>query len=160
MAACELNSVLASRAAGLAMSADDVLTPALGRGRGLTAPAHGRGPISDERGSVTVVMIGVIAVVLVMTTSGLLLTSAVLASHRARAASDLAALAAAGALMRGGPASEACQLAARVAAVNHARIHQCTAAGTEVRLSVTVPASVSRLGVATARSRAGPGASE
>ncbi len=112
---------------------------------------------SNDRGSATVVMLGVIAAVLMLTVSGLLLASAVLASHRARAAADLAALAAAGVLMRGQPASAACESAARVAAVNHGRVQQCIASGTEVRLSVAVPAGVRGLGVATARSRAGPG---
>ena len=101
------------------------------------------------------VMLGVIAAVLMLTVSGLLLASAVLTSHRARAAADLAALAAAGVLMRGEPASAACELAAQVAAVNHGRVQQCLASGTEVRLRVVVPAGVKGLGFATARSRAG-----
>jgi len=49
-------------------------------------------------------MLGVIAAVLMLTVSGLLLASAVLTSHRARAAADLAALAAAGVLIQGEPA--------------------------------------------------------
>jgi hypothetical protein len=53
-------------------------------------------------------MLAVIAVVLMLTVSGLLLASAVLVSHRARAAADLAALAAAGALIRGEPPVAAC----------------------------------------------------
>jgi secretion/DNA translocation related TadE-like protein len=106
-----------------------------------------------------VVMLGVIAAVLTLMVSGLLLASAVLASHRARAAADLAALAAAGVLMRGDPASLACESAAQVAAANHGRLQQCIASGTEVRLSVAVPAGVRGLGIATARSRAGPGVS-
>lgn len=105
------------------------------------------------------VMLGVIAVVLTLTVSGLLLASTVLASHRARAAADLAALAAAGVLMRGEPASFACESAAQVAAANHGRVQQCIASGTEVRLSVAVPAGLRGLGMATARSRAGPGPS-
>lgn len=113
----------------------------------------------DERGSATVVMLGVIVSVLMLTISGLLLASAVLASHRARAAADLAALAAAGALMRGEASLAACQSAADVAALNHGRVQQCLASGTEVRLSVTVPTGVQGVGVATARSRAGPGPS-
>jgi secretion/DNA translocation related TadE-like protein len=115
-----------------------------------------RGRRPDERGSATVVMLGVIASVLLLTISGLLLASAVLASHRARAAADLAALAAAGALIRGEPALAACESATQVAALNHGRVQQCIAFGTEVRLSVAVSAGVKGLGVATARSRAGP----
>ena len=111
---------------------------------------------TDDRGSATVVLLGVIGAVLVVTISGLLLASAVLASHRARAAADLAALAAAGVLMRGEPASAACSLAAQVAAANHAQVLQCVASGSEVRLVAAVPAGVKGVGVATARSRAGP----
>jgi secretion/DNA translocation related TadE-like protein len=115
--------------------------------------------VPDERGSATVVMLGVIAVVLILTVSGLMLASAVLASHRARAAADLAALASAGVLMRGEPPVEACQLAARVAAANRGQLQRCTAVRSEVRLSVAVLAGMRGLGVATARSRAGPGPS-
>jgi len=105
-----------------------------------------------------VIMLGVIASVLILTISGLLLASAVLASHQARAAADLGALAAAGVLLRGGSAIAACESAARVAALNHGLVQQCTASGTEVRLRVGVIAGVKGVGVASARSRAGPGA--
>jgi len=104
-----------------------------------------------------VVMLAVIGAVLMLTVSGLVLASAVLASHRARAASDLAALAAAAVLMQGGPASAVCATAAQVAAVNHARMERCIASATDVRLSVAVSAGVKGVGVATARARAGPG---
>ena len=113
----------------------------------------------EEGGSATVVMLGVIASVLMLTISGLLLASAVLASHRARAAADLAALAAAGVLLRGGPALAACESAAHVAALNHGRVQQCIVSGTEVLLRVVVVAGVKGLGVASARSRSGPGPS-
>ena len=123
-------------------------------------PQGVRQRLRDEGGSATVVMLGVIGALLVLTVSGLLLASAVLASHRARATADLAALAAAGVLMRGEPASVACSAAAQVAAANHAQVTQCVASGTEVRLVAAVPAGVKGVGVATARSRAGPGPSE
>lgn len=115
-----------------------------------------------QRGSATVVMLGVIASVLMLTITGLMLASAVLASHRARAAADLGALAAAGVLMRGGPVIAACESAAQVAARNHGRLLACIASGTEVRLRVAVVSGVTGVagvGVAGARSRAGPGAS-
>lgn len=105
------------------------------------------------------IMLGVIATVLTLTISGLLLASAVLASHRARAAADLGALAAAGVLLRGGPVTVACDSAARVVSRNHGHVQQCVASGTEVRLWVAVRAGVKGVGVASARSRAGPGAS-
>jgi len=118
--------------------------------------AVSRGP-SDERGSVTVVTFGVVAAVLMLTVSGLLLASAVLASHRARAAADLAALAAAEALMRGEAVSTACQSASQVADLNHGRVRLCLISRTDVQLTVVVRAGVKGLGVASARSRAGPG---
>jgi secretion/DNA translocation related TadE-like protein len=92
-----------------------------------------------------------------LTVSGLMLASAVLASHRARAAADLGALAAAGVLMRGEPPGAVCQLAARVATANQGKVQKCAVVGAEVRLSIAVPAGMRGLGVATARSRAGPG---
>ncbi len=110
-----------------------------------------------ERGSATVVMLGVIASVLILTISGLLLASAVLASHRARAAADLGALVAAGVLLRGESAIAACESATRIAALNHGLVRQCIVSGAEVRLSVAVLTGVHGLGVAMARSRAGPG---
>ena len=110
----------------------------------------------DEVGSATVVMLAVIGAVLTLTVCGLLLSSAVLASHRARSAADLAALAAAGALLDGEAPSRACQVAGRVAAVNAGQMQRCVAAGGEVRISVAVQTGVRGLGVATARSRAGP----
>ena len=144
MAACELYGIGRSRALG-----PPAVTPASGVRR----------RSSDEHGSATVVMLGVILVVLTLTVCGLLLVSAVLASHRSRAAADLAALAAAGALMQGEPPPVACQRAEQVAAANHGLMQQCAAVGTEARISVAVPAGVRGLGVAMARSRAGPGSS-
>jgi len=114
------------------------------------------GPPWQERGSATAVMLAVIALVLLLTISGLTLASAVLASHRARTAADLAALAAAGMLIRGDPPGAACERAARVATANHGQVQSCTAAGDEVTVRVAVAAGVQGLGVATARSRAGP----
>ena len=102
------------------------------------------------------VMLGVLAVVLLLTISGLTLASAVLASHRARTAADLAALAAAGELIRGELPGTACERAVRVANANYGQVQSCRAAGEEVTLRVSVPAGVRGLGVATARSRAGP----
>jgi secretion/DNA translocation related TadE-like protein len=112
--------------------------------------------LSDQGGSATVVMLAVIAAVLTLTVSGLLLCGAVLASHRARAAADLAALAAAGALLQGEPPHSACQSAARVAAANHGRLQRCVAVGQDARISVAVATGLRGLGPATARSRAGP----
>jgi len=109
-----------------------------------------------ERGSVTVIMSAVISAILMVTVSGLILASAVLASHRARTAGDLAALAASGVLIRGGPSAMACVAARRVAAANQAEVQRCTTAGMEASLSVSVPSGLQEMRIATARSRAGP----
>src|SRR5665647_73684 len=77
------------------------------RAAAVTMAPRIRRHLSDEQGSATVVILGVIAAVLMLTISGLFLASAVLASHRARAAADLAALASAGVLMRGEPPAAA-----------------------------------------------------
>lgn len=116
-----------------------------------------RWPPRVDAGSATVVMLGVIASVLMLTISGLMVSSAVLASHRARASADLAALAAAGVLLRGGSTVEACESAAHIAVVNHGQLQQCIRSGAEVRLTVAVEAGLRGVGVASARSRAGPG---
>lgn len=134
-------------------------TPSLMTGLPQMRPALGtKGCWPQERGSATVVMLGVVATVLTLTVSGLWLVSAALASHRARAAADLGALAAASALIQGESASAACASATRVVVANHARLRQCLVSGTEVRLVVAVAAGMTGLGVATARSRAGPSA--
>ena len=102
-------------------------------------------------------MLAVIVAVLTLTVCGLLLSSAVLASHRARAAADLAALAAAGALLQGESSPAACQSAQEVATANQGRLQRCVAVGMDVSISIAVTSGISGLGVATARSRAGPG---
>jgi len=71
-------------------------------------------------------------------------------------AGDLAALAAAGVLMRGGPPAAACLSAGQVAAANHAEIQRCATEGMEANLSVSVSSGLNGMGVATARARAGP----
>lgn len=89
-------------------------------------------------------------VVLSVTLAALVLGSAVVASHRARLAADLAALAGAGRAQTGA----ACAEAGRVAARNGATLVSCSVEGSDVLLVVSVDAGLS--GQATARSRAGP----
>ena len=102
---------------------------------------------------------GAVALLLVLTVAGLSLGSAVLASHRARSAVDLAALAGASALMRGEPLAVACTRAGRVARRGDAVIVSCAAGGggsLAVRGEVTP--SIPLLGRAVASARAGPAA--
>jgi secretion/DNA translocation related TadE-like protein len=101
-----------------------------------------------------------VSVLLAMTVGALLVGSAVVASHRAQSAADLAALAAATSLVGGEPATSACSAAAAVAIRNGARLATCRAeADLSVELSVEVSAAAQRIGAATARSRAGPASS-
>lgn len=110
----------------------------------------------SERGSATVLAAGLLGVLLCLGLAALLLASAVIASHRARAAADLAALAAAGAVLRGQADGAVCQVAAAVARDNSARLASCARDGSSVRVTVTVRPAVGRLGDATARARSGP----
>lgn len=110
-----------------------------------------------EGGSATVLMLGIVCALLTLTLSGLDLCSAVVASHRARAAVDLSALAGAGVLMHGGRAGHACAAAARVAAANGARITRCSShAGRSLVVAVVVQPMVPGIGDAVASARAGP----
>lgn len=93
---------------------------------------------------------------LVVTGGALWLGSAVIARHRAQAAADLAALAAA-AQLAGGQAA-ACDRAAALAGQMGAQIHACTVDGLDVVVTVDVVSSVRipHAGPARAAARAGP----
>jgi secretion/DNA translocation related TadE-like protein len=115
-----------------------------------------------EAGHGTVVALGMVGVLVALMLGGLALGSAVIGSHRARAAADLGALAAAVAVQRGRSPAEACETARGVVGANGARPGRCqvTADGVaEVSVTVPVPWSVpaSPHGTARAGARAGPG---
>jgi secretion/DNA translocation related TadE-like protein len=110
-----------------------------------------------ERGSATVWVLALSAVLAVLATAVVLVGAAAVARHRATAAADLAALAAAGRAVLGEP--DGCELAAQVARANAARLVACSIdASAVVEVRVSVPVRLGRLGVhaASARSRAGP----
>ncbi|RNI18311.1 Rv3654c family TadE-like protein [Flexivirga caeni] len=111
---------------------------------------------SRERGSSTVLVVAGIGVVLVLLTGALALVSAVAASHRARAAADLAALAAARVVVDGSDARHPCAVAAQVAGRNHAVVTSCAVAGEDVTVTVAAAVSWPGLGPARAQARAGP----
>lgn len=108
-----------------------------------------------DRGSATVLVVMSIGVVLICLTGALALLSAVQASHRARAAADLAALAGAQVLVAADPRPP-CAVASGVAAGNGAALVACSVIGDDITVSVTTSASWPGLGHATARARAGP----
>jgi len=113
--------------------------------------------LGRDRGSGTVLVVGAIGLLLTLVTSALSVVTAVVASHRAQSAADLGALAAAGALVRGELPGAACAAAGRIAGRGGAVLTSCRAeSDLSVEVVVNVAATLPRVGVATARSRAGP----
>ena len=109
-----------------------------------------------DGGFATVWAAGAVAVLALLLGIGLALGSAVTARHRAAAAADLAALAAAGQSVLG--QGTACERAGRVAAGSGGRIASCRLDGWDALVEVHVPVRLPLLGqvTATARARAGP----
>ncbi|MDF3300671.1 Rv3654c family TadE-like protein [Streptomyces tropicalis] len=105
----------------------------------------------SDRGSATVWSVGGIAVLCVVFGVGVALGQAVVTRHRAAAAADLAALAAAGHWPDG--SASACARAARLARVQGARLVRCAIVGDTSDVT-----AVSERGPFTAevRARAGP----
>lgn len=108
-------------------------------------------------GSATVWVLTLSALVCVCATAAVLVGQAAVARHRAEAAADLAALAAADAALWGGPA--ACAVASRVAVANDGVLDLCLVRDGIAEVTILVPlrGALSRLGPAGARARAGPG---
>ena len=106
----------------------------------------------DERGSATVVAAAMMVVLLWVTGAGAYLGSVVVARHRAQAAADLAALAAA-ARLPSGPAA-ACARATAVAHEMRVDDAECGVDGLDVVVAVQV--AVAFAGAARAAARAGP----
>lgn len=119
-----------------------------------------RGRRGSDRGSAAVWVLACSAVVLAVGAVVVVRTLAVLARHRAEAAADLAALAAAGRIGVGG---DPCTAARAVAAANGATVRSCAVwldpsgrSGTvRVRVSVRADLPVVGLRAADARARAG-----
>ncbi|KNX36122.1 Rv3654c family TadE-like protein [Luteipulveratus halotolerans] len=109
----------------------------------------------SDRGSGSLLMIGVCGVLLVLLTGAMVLVSAVHASARARAAADLAALAAADLVLNPTPGEAPCTRASRLAAANGGELVACSTGQDDVVVTVRVESSASVIGAATARSRAG-----
>src|SRR3954470_17032148 len=107
-----------------------------------------------ERGSASLVAVAMMAVLFAITTGGVYVGSAVIARHRAQAAADLAALAAAVHLADG----TACTQASAVARAMRTAVTQCVVEDLDVIVTVDAPLAVGRMGVGPARAaaRAGP----
>jgi secretion/DNA translocation related TadE-like protein len=108
-----------------------------------------------ERGSASVLVVGVIGLLVAVTAGALVLAGAVRASHQARLGADLAAIGAAQQVRDGGSVAGACATAARLALANGTSLEACSVSGAEVWVTVAAP-SASWPEAATARARAGP----
>lgn len=114
-------------------------------------------PRGGERGSATVWVLALAGLLAVLGVAVVLVGGAVVARHRASAAADLAALAAAGRAVLADPA--ACATADRIARANGADLEGCVVRPeTVVEVRVRVPVRLGPLGAfaAHARARAGP----
>jgi len=108
--------------------------------------------LSDERGSGSVLALGIVSAVVVVAAGGLALAGAGAAEAHAAAAADLAALAAAD-VAAGRVGGVPCDIADAVARANGATLQACDQTG----LTVTVTAATPYLGLAaSASARAGP----
>ena len=103
-------------------------------------------------------MVGVaaMAVLVALTVGAVYVGSAVIGRHRAQAAADLAALAAANAVLDGSAA--ACSHATVIAQAMNAAVTGCLVDQLDAVVAVEVPVAVGRLAVGPARAiaRAGP----
>ena len=95
--------------------------------------------VRDERGSGTMLMVGVCAVVMMLAYAAMLISGYVIAGHRARAAADLAALSGATAASLGG---DPCATARANAAAHRAQIVSCDRMGDQIDFVVKVTASI------------------
>lgn len=112
-----------------------------------------------DRGSGSVLALGAVALMVFLTVGVLWITAAVEASHRARLAADLAALAGAEAvrpaLTGSGSRTAGCDRAASVARSNGAELRRCSVHGPDVEVVVAVRVRWGA-GLAVARAAAGP----
>lgn len=97
------------------------------------------GRFSGDRGSGTVLAVGLVGVVSTLLLAGLLIADVAIAGQRARTVADLAALAAAGRVLEGASEDEACTTASAVAAHNGASLTDCALVVDERRGRVGLP---------------------
>jgi secretion/DNA translocation related TadE-like protein len=93
----------------------------------------------SEFGNASVLMIGLVGVVVALSSAALVIAVCAVGYHRARAVADLSALSAAAAYQQG---REACEQAAQTARQNGARVDRCDLVGDAVDFVVTVRVSV------------------
>lgn len=127
--------------------------------RGCVAGQAGQG--AGEDGGGTALALTLILAVSSLLVAAVLYGAVVLATHRARTAADLAALAASARMIEGSAMEAACGQARQVAQANGGRIVACRAgpgtSGTvETEVHVALPRALRGLGPARATARAGP----
>lgn len=137
------------------------MRPGAARARRAVRPSSGPG----DRGSGTVLAVGLVGVLSTLLVAGLLVATVAVQGQRVRTAADLAALAAAGRVLEGGAEEEACRSARVVAQRNGAHLAGCaldadgaaTAAGLPLpSVEVVVVRGVADTGwQVSARARAG-----
>lgn len=114
---------------------------------------------APERGSGTVLAVGLVGVLASLLVAGLLVAAVATAGQRARTAADLAVLAVAGRTLEGHPVGDACATGARIAAAHDVSVVDCQASTTPEgfpRAEVEVTAQVRGTPwVARARAAAG-----
>jgi secretion/DNA translocation related TadE-like protein len=113
-------------------------------------------PLADDRGSATVLMAGVAAVLMLLIVLGLQVGGAMLTRQRVATAADLAALAAAGQAVGG--ADHACARARWVVERMSATLTACRIVEWEAYVEATArpPGWAALSGAASAHARAGP----
>ncbi len=112
--------------------------------------------VRGDRGSASVWLLGLCSVLVLAAVAAVLLGSALVTRHRAIAAADLSALAAAATALEG--AGPACAAAAGIATSMGAELTACALSGVVADVTVTVTAELGVVGLASARAsaRAGP----
>ncbi|MBO3130657.1 Rv3654c family TadE-like protein [Dermatophilus congolensis] len=112
-----------------------------------------------DRGSGTVLVLGIVGLVITVFLAWVVVGAAVIASHRATAAADLAAVGAAKSLVLGGSGADACRRGRSIAQKNDARLSSCRVSGKEVAVTavVNLSGSLPRFGFYQARAEARAG---
>lgn len=98
-----------------------------------------RDSTAEERGSASVLMVGVMAVVMVFAGVAVVVAGYLIGSHQAKGAADLSALSAAAVFEQ---AEDGCAQARRTAQQNGARVTRCDRVGDDVDFVVTVRVEV------------------
>lgn len=110
--------------------------------------------VNDDRGAATVLAAVLVVALLTVSFGGVAIGTAVVARHRAQAAADLGALAAAGRIPAG--VSAACTHAQAVVTAMRAGLQRCDLLGLDVTVVVAVDTGLRAGGQAVATARAGP----